>query len=151
MTDEELLIRAQNKCEELRLALLEIGECVKAARTPIDEGELDFVTVRGELTDMDYYLMQARFAAGAMRDSVVDLVGLVQRLQTAYHVVYQAWQTAQTTLQNPDTQRVQHLIADLDQEALDLLQWVSTALSQPPEVEGVALREVLRSYQRNDG
>jgi predicted RNA polymerase sigma factor len=100
---------------------------------------------------MDYYLMQARFAAGAMRDSVVDLVGLVQRLQTAYHVVYQAWQTAQTTLQNPDTQRVQHLIADLDQEALDLLQWVSTALSQPPEVEGVALREVLRSYQRNDG
>lgn len=99
MNDEEILAQAHAKCYELRQALLEIGDSVATARAPLETGELDFVTIRGELTDMDYYLSQARFAAGAMQDSVVDLVGLVRRLQNAYHAVYQAWQTAQADLE----------------------------------------------------
>jgi hypothetical protein len=148
MTDEELLARAQNKCEELQLALLEIGACAQAARTPIDEGELDFVTVRCELTDMDCYLTQARFAAGSMRDAMVDLVSLVRRLQAAYHALYQAWQIAQTDLDQ--WQAIRPALVELDQESLAILSQVSEALAHAEGMERSALHEGLAEVLSRD-
>ena len=136
MNDDELISHAMHTCDELRQALQEIGDSVKVACAPIDDGELDFTTVRGELIDMDYYLMHARFAEGALRDSFMDLVGLVRRLQHAYHTVYRAWQADQL-------QAMSRTLSDLDRESLDILNRVSETLAHREGLERLTLRDEL--------
>jgi hypothetical protein len=147
MNDEAILIHALNACEELRQALREIDTSVRAARQPIDDGELDFVTVRGELQDMDYYLTQARFAAGSMRDAVVDLVALVRRLQQAYHALYQAWQSAQTQVQS--TEPLRQRLATLDAASLEMLRRIAAGLGNAEDgrVFYQELEELIAKYQ----
>lgn len=147
MKDEEIISHALQTCDQLRQALQEIGDSITTARTPIDDGELDFTTIRGELTDMEYYLMHARFAEGALRDSFVDLVGLVRHLQQAYHNVYRAWQTAQSD----QAQAIRRTLSTVDQQSLDTLRRVSELLAQSEGVERLNLRSeinvLLSKYQ----
>jgi hypothetical protein len=118
---EEITQRALQTCEKLRAALRDIETSVKTARTPIEEGELDFVTVRGELIDMDYYLMHARHALGSMQNAFMDVIGFARRTLYAYDVVYQAWQSAQADVQNAareaELRTLRRLIDDLEVQA----------------------------------
>jgi hypothetical protein len=130
---EEIVRRALATCDKLWDALKEIETSVQTARTPIEEGELDFVTVRGELIDMDYYLMNARNAQGSVRHALIEVMALVRRLQHAYHTAYLAWQSARkdasTAAHDAELNMMRRLIADLDQDALDVLNAIADALA----------------------
>jgi hypothetical protein len=143
--DEKLIQHAMDTCHKLREALDLIETTRKAARTPIEDGELDFVTVRGELDDMEYYLMNARQAETTLRYSFSEIVALVKRLQHAYRTAYRAWQAAQH-----DAQTIQHetelkvirrVIADIDQQSVELLNRLCELLAKRVGLERFALQQ----------
>ena len=122
---EQDLRRGLDACDQLSQALYLLRKSVKTARKPIDNGEWDFVTIGGELTDIQEHLHDAQRHNSAVRSSFVELIALIRRLQVAYHAAYKAHQEAleqvEAAYHQGQINMLHQLIADLGESDLDLL------------------------------
>lgn len=103
----------------------QMRESIKTAQEPIEVGDWDVVTVRGELRDMREYLDMAIRQNKAIRSSFVDLIALIRRLQTSYHRAYTALKEVEQEtpigFQASDFGEPQRSIRDIDAEMTELL------------------------------
>jgi len=130
-----------------------MDESVKTARAPIDIGDWDVVTVRGELRDLQDYLRQAVLQLQEMRGSYLDLVALIGRLRTAYHLAYMTWQKAHQEAEDAfhkgETKMLGRFITDVNDELAPLLLEVCQTFDQLSVAERTALAEKIRQMLRH--
>jgi isochorismate hydrolase len=123
--EDEYVQVALDACIKLNEALGLISDALRAARAPIDNDEFDYVTIRGELIDMQEYLHDARQFNNKLHGSVIDLVRLIKRMHTSYNVIHNAWEIAQ---QEADRAMLRCLNDEMDQQETELLHEVIAAL-----------------------
>ena len=116
-----------------------LREAVKTAREPIDNQEWDFTTIRGELTDMLEYLQDAQRYNNAVRNSFIELIALIRRLQAAYHDAYEANQVI-----------VQQSAEAYRQGQLDLLHRVVVEMEQSDFEQIVLMARAIFAAKRED-
>ena len=144
---EQDLRSGLDACDHLSQVLYLLHKSVKTARKPIDNGEWDFVTIGGELTDIQEHLHDAQRHNSAVRSSFVELIALVRRLQVAYHGAYESYQDAlgqvEAAYNQGQINMLYQLIADLAESDLDLLFAVVKMLSASETNDQQAVRDRL--------
>lgn len=144
--DEEHLLAGLLANDELNEILGWLGDSVQTAQEPIKVGDWDVVTVRGELMDMQEYLLMAKRQNLAIRNSFVDLIALVRQLRSAYHQAYVALQESEqeaaAAFHAGETAMLGRFIRDAQDEVMELFVEITRNLDSlaPDERERLCQR-----------
>ncbi len=146
--DDDKLLTGLKATDALNEILYLMRESVKTAREPIDRGDWDVVTVRGELTDIREYLDMALRENDAIRSSFVDLIALIRRLQTSYHQAYAAVEEAEQEMADAfhagEVAMLGRFIRDSNDEMMSLFVEIAHILNPLTPAERTSLCQELQ-------